>query len=416
MKLKLYIKHYFIGYFFLLLLLYHYKIKTYFYWNYIASLNDTFFDFSLDRCLIAIFIFSINLYWLTKGNSKQLSFLVLSLFFALLTIPSLIAFTSANMYPIKLLLYHQVLFWALLLFTKIRLNFNNVPVFNKKQALYLLLGILIIGTIPYLLVYGPHINLKNLLLIDVYETRTKMGALSNAYFGYTYSVFTKIIIPLIILFSLELKNKILLLLGVFYLVLFYLFGAHKSVYGGLIVVFAFYKWSYAQSVKIIIKYSNVFIVLFLMLSVVNIDYPWILTFRRIHFLPSLLDISYLDFFEEKPLFWSGSILKRFIEYPYDVPHVNLIGAAYFNRPSMAANNGLISEGYMNAGTWGVLFNSFLVATYFAVLNSLRIPSKYMGLFVLVIFSFISSSVFTVFLTHGAIALLIISVFLLKKKI
>ncbi len=352
MKFKLHIKHYFIGYFFLMMVLYHYKIKTYFYWNYIAGLNDTSFDFSFTRCLVAILVFSVNLYYLINGNRKRLSFIILSLFFALLTIPSLIAFTSENMYPAKLLLYHQILFWALLLFSKVKLNFNNVPVFNKTQALYLLLGITIIGTIPYLLIYGPHINLKNLLLIDVYETRTKMGALSNPYFGYTYSVFTKILIPLIILFSLELKKKIWLIVGVFYLVLFYLFGAHKTVYVGLIIVLAFYKFSYAQSVKIIVKYSSIFIVLFLLLALINIDYPWILSFRRIHFLPSLLDITYLDFFADKPLYWSESILKRFIEYPYEVPHVNLIGEAYFKQPDMAANNGLVSEGYMNAGTWG----------------------------------------------------------------
>lgn len=415
MKLKLHIRHYFVGYFFLLMALYHYKIKTYFYWNYVASLNDTDFDFSFTRFLVATGIFSINLYFLTRSNKKKLAFIILSLFFALLTIPSLIAFTSENMYPFKLMLYHQGLFWALYLFSNVKLNFTKVPVFNKTQALYLLLAITTIGTLPYLLIYGPHINLKNLLLIDVYETRAAMGELSNPYFGYSYSVFTKIIIPLIIIFSLELKKKIWLLVGVFYLILFYLFGAHKTVYVGLLIVFAFYKFSYLQAVKLIMKYSSIFIVLFLLLALVSIDYPWILSFRRIHFLPALLDICYLDFFEEMPLYWSESVLKRFIEYPYDVPHVNLIGEAYFKQPDMAANNGLVSEGYMNWGTWGVLINCFLVAAYFAVLNSLKIPAKYVGLFVLVIFSFISSSVFTVFLTHGALALLLISIFLLNDK-
>jgi len=395
--------------------LYHYKIKDYFYWNYIAHLNNTEFDFSFIRFVFATIFFFINLYFLNLINKKRLVFIILSLFFALLTIPSLIAFTSENMYPLKLMLYHQVLFWTFFLFSKVSLNFNKIPVFNKAQALYFLLLITTIGIVPYLLIYGPFINLKNLLLIDVYETRSAMAELSNSYFGYSYSVFTKIIIPLIIIFSLELKKKVWLLVGIFYLVLFYLFGAHKTVYVGLIVVLAFYKFSYAQSVKFIIKYSGIGILLFGLLAMANIDYPWILSFRRIHFLPALLDICYLDFFQDTPLYWSESILKRFVAYPYDVPHVNLIGEAYFKQPDMGANNGLISEGYMNLGTWGVLINIFLVATYFAVLNSLRIPSKYVGLFVLVIFSFISSSVFTVFLTHGALVLLLTAIFLLNEK-
>src|SRR5690606_23220608 len=110
--------------------------------------------------------------------------------------------------------------------SKIQIDFSRVPVVNKTQALYLLLAITTIGVIPYLFVYGPYINLNNLLLIDVYQTRSIMGEFSNPYFGYTYSIFTKIIIPLIIVFGLELKKKIWVVVGILYLVLFYLFGAH----------------------------------------------------------------------------------------------------------------------------------------------------------------------------------------------
>ena len=104
-----------------------------------------------------------------------------------------------------------------------------------------------------------------------------------------------------------------------------------------------------------------------------------------------------------------------MEYPYDVRATNLIGEVYFNRADMSANNGLVSEGYMNFGTWGVLLNIVIVSAYFAVLNSLKIPTKYFGLFVLTMFSFLSSSVFTVLLTHGAFALLLVALFLLNDK-
>ncbi len=415
MKLKLSISHYFVLYFFLMMVLYHYKVKTYFYWNNIALILEKDFGFSLLRFAIATLILIINIHLLKSINKSRFVFIVISIFFAILTVPSLVAFTSGAVYPIKLLFYHQALFLGLFLFSKIRINFSKAPVINKSQALYLLLALTTIGVIPYLVVYGPHINLKNLALIDVYETRRIMGRLTNPYFGYTYSVFTKIIIPLIIVFALELNKKIWVLLGIFYLMLFYLFGAHKTVYAGLLVVLIFYRFSFAQSVKYIVKYSSVFIVVFVLLAMIGYDYPWILSFRRIHFLPTLLDISYLDFFLEKPLLWSESILKTFIEYPYDLRHTNLIGEVYFNNPDVSANNGLISDGFMNFGTAGVFINVVLVSGYFMVLNSLRIPSKYFGLFVLIIFSFISSSLFTVFLTHGAIALLLVSIFLLNDK-
>ncbi|WP_276168602.1 hypothetical protein [Zobellia alginiliquefaciens] len=108
-------------------------------------------------------------------------------------------------------------------------------------------------------------------------------------------------------------------------------------------------------------------------------------------------------------------MKTFIDYRYDVTHAHLIGEAYFNSPNMDANNGLISDGFMNWGTWGVLINCFIVSFYFMVLNSLRIPAKYFGLYLLIIFSFISSSTPTVMLTHGGLALLIISIFILNES-
>lgn len=415
MKLKLHLKNYFTIYFFLMLGLYHYKVKSYFYWTYVAHLKDSAFAFSFVNFLVAVAIFGIDLYFLMGVKKTKFIFIILSLFFALLTIPSLIAFTAGEMYPIQILIYHQLFFFALLLFSKIEIDFSKIPVLNKKLALYLLLILTAIGSIPYLIIYGPHINLKNLFLIDVYETRTQIGALSNPYFGYTYSVFTKIIIPLIIVFALELKKTIWVFVGVGFLLLFYLFGAHKTVLFSVFVVFMFYRFTYYGAVKKIISLSSALIVVFVLLAAIGIDYPWIISFRRVHFLPTLLDICYLDFFKDQPIYWSESILKSFFEYPFDLKHTNLIGEAYFNSAAMAANNGLISDGYMNFGTLGVLVNCSLVAGYFMILNSLKIPARYFGLFVLMVFSFLSSSTLTVFLTHGALVLLLISIFLLNDK-
>ena len=299
--------------------------------------------------------------------------------------------------------------------SKVKIDFSKIPVINKTQALYVLLSLTTIGIIPYLIVYGPYINLKNLILLEVYQTRSIMGKLSNPYFGYTYSIFTKIFIPLIIIFGLELKKNIWILTGIIYLLLFYLFGAHKTVYVGLIVVLVFYRFSFIKSVKFLLKYSSILILACIFLAFVGYDYPWILTFRRVHFIPTLLDICYTDYFQDNFLYWSNSILKNFIDYPYDVRTTNLIGEVYFNRPDMSANNGLVSDGFMNFGAIGVFINILLVSLYFMILNSLKIPAKYFGLFVLVIFSFISSSLFTVLLTHGAFALLLVAIFLLNEK-
>ncbi len=417
MKLKLSTKFYLTVYFLILMSLFHREIKFYYYWRHIANLQNTSFGFDNARLYVSIILFLINVKVLFKINKEKLLFTVTTFFFLLLTIPSLIAFTSGIIYPVKLLVYHQILFFSLFLASKVKLNFSKFPVLNKAHALYLLFAITTIGILPYLIIWGPYINIKNLWLQEVYETRAAMTKVSNPYFGYTFSLYSKIIIPLIIVLSLELKKYYITIIGVLYLILFYLFGGHKTVYLGLILMFVFYKLTYITAVSKTIKWSNLLILLSLFLAYFGYqyDYLWILTFRRIHFLPGLLDIAYLDFFKEQPIYWSESVLKRFISYPFNASHVSLIGENYFGKPDMGANNGLISDGYMNWGTIGVLINIAIVSGYFMILNNLKVAPKYFGLFLLIIFSFISSSMFTVLLTHGGVFLLLIAIFMLNEK-
>ncbi|WP_299186421.1 hypothetical protein [uncultured Aquimarina sp.] len=242
-----------------------------------------------------------------------------------------------------------------------------------------------------------------------------MSRLSNPYFGYTYSPFTKIIIPLFIIFSLEAKNYLFTFFGVLFLLLFYLFGAHKTVYLGIVIVFIFYKLSYSNLSVKVLKYSNILIVVSTILALFLVDDLWILIFRRLHFVPTLLDICYLDFFENNYLYWSESIFKSFVKYPYDMNHANVIGEYYFKKSDMGANNGLISDGYMNMGSIGVFVNVILVSIYFMIINNLNVPSRYFGLFFLTLISFISSSMFTVLFTHGGIILLLTVIFFMNEK-
>lgn len=412
-KLSLSITYYL--YFFLLLGLYHYKIKHYPYWGLVAFKEENFFDFSFQRFCAALLIFSVNLYFLLKMDKSKFSYAVLSFFFLLLTVPSLIAFTSQNMYPFKLMGYHQLLFLGVLISSKLRIDFSMMPVFNKKQSLYVLFGLITLGMIPYLVVYGPHINIKNLFFLDVYDTRRSISGVSNPYFGYTYSLFTKIMVPLFLIFALELRNRAMVILAILYLILFYLFGAHKTVYVSIIVIFVFYALNYNSAIRKIVKWSNILILVCFVFALVGIDQPWIYSFRRVHFIPTLLDIVYLDFFKHTPIYWSESVFGTFIKYPFETTHAHLIGEAYFNSPNMDANNGLISDGFMNFGTFGVFINILIVAGYTLILDSMNIAPKYFGLFVLMLFSFISSSTPTVMLTHGALALLVISMFMLNRS-
>ena len=415
MKLRVFPYFSFWAYYFLLMVIYHLEIKKYFYWTLIAGKLDDDFDFSFTRMLFTLILFAIDLKLLISKRSSGFIYAVGTVFFLILTTPSLVAYTSGAIYPTKLLLLHQLFFFTLMLIGDIKIDFDRIPTINRNQAIWLFFLTTIVCTIPYLIAYGPHINLKNILLINVYETRSKVAGITNPYFGYTYSLFTKIIIPLLLVFSLERKNRLLTIISIAFLVLFYLFGAHKSVYLGTLFILIFYRFSYDSMVRKMVLAVNVLIVLCLFLALFSSDFLWILTIRRVMFTPTLLDICYFDFFEGNPIFWSESFLGSLIDYPYDIRSTNLIGKTYFNRVEVSANNGLISDGYVNANTLGVLINILLVSGYFMVLNNVGLPSRYFGLYFRVALSFISSSLITVFVTHGAIVLLVISIFILGVR-
>lgn len=415
MKVRLNLYSYTTLYFFVMLIIFHYKVKTYYYWNYIAYKIGSDFNLKWLGLFLALIIFYFNLKSLKKLPTDKISLGIIFIFYYLVTIPSLISYSSYGMYSFKLLLYHQLFFYSLIFFSKLKFNLNILPTIDKSQGLIFLTLLVCLGAIPFVIVLGPYINLNNLLLLDIYETRRIMDSHSNPFFAYLYSPFTKIIIPLIIVMSIQQKRWLFTIIGIILLLLFFLFGGHKTVYLGLGVLILFYKFSYRRIIIIVAKYSIILALFAMLLALFGYDKLWILIFRRVQFVPTLLDICYYDLFKDNYLYWSEGVFKRFIDSPFDTNHVRVIGENYFRNNKMAANNGLISDGFMNFGTIGVIIHILIISFYFSIINNLNIKPKYFGLYLLVILSFISSALTTVLLTHGGFVLIIISIFILNEK-
>ena len=81
---------------------------------------------------------------------------------------------------------------------------------------------------------------------------------------------------------------------------------------------------------------------------------------------------------------------------------------------MNANNGLISDGYMNLGVVGILLNLILFSCIMTFIKSLNISMKFYGIVFLFIFSVLSSPLSTIMVTHGGFILLIILNFTIKN--
>jgi len=373
---------------------------------------DAEFDFYFLRYLFVTLIVLINILMLSIVKISNFIYSVLIVLFVLLLIPSSLLFASFKNINGFIFFSHNLFFYFLILacMTKVRIPIRK---FGNKSSFKLLLLITIIGLIPYIK-YIPHINFKNLMLKEIYETRALFGEIGDAYLGFTYSWFNKIIIPSVLVFAIFYKQTKIIVLSLLMLIFLYLVGAHKSVLIGIGAVLIAYRLSYMQFARYFLKLV-LYLTIACLVLFVFFDYPYltIYTIRRGLFVPALLDVAYFDFFNNDYLYWSESILRGIVPRKYDNLHVFLIGDTYFNKPDMGANNGIISDGFMNAGMIGVIINTTIISAYFGIINSLNISNKFFGLFLLLIILIISASLTTILLTHGAIILFLLSMFFLK---
>ncbi|TMM58950.1 hypothetical protein FEE95_05825 [Maribacter algarum] len=372
------------------------------------------YDFSFLKFCFGSLIVLANIFVLSSVKLKDMLYAVLVLVLVFFVFPSAVLFINVDGVDMRIFLSQNIFFWSILLIGKIKIKFSSKKT-SLRSSKNLLLVVVLVGIVPFVVLYLPYINLNNLLLREVYETRAIMASnISNLYTDYTYSWFSKLIIPSLLVFGLFRKNKTTVFLGISSLIFLYLCGANKAVFAGLIMVLVLYRFDYRKKMNYLLLFLIGVTLLSLFSSLVfkNNDLM-VLTVRRPFLLPGLLDLLYFDFFDGNNLFWSESITGSFIEYPYDKPHSYIVGEEYFGKAEWNANNGIISDGFMNFGMIGVTINAVIVGLYFSTLNQLNISGKFFGLIFLFIFSLISSSLTTVLLTHGGFVLLLLAIFVLK---
>lgn len=193
----------------------------------------------------------------------------------------------------------------------------------------------------------------------------------------------------------------------------------KSVYATIFLVIFFYYVGrgFIGKIKYFLILTLALLVIAPVIDVYVLDSILFesLLIRRLFFLPALITYDYFHFFDSNPVYLSHSILKNFIEYPYDLEPAKLISATYFDMPAGNTNNGFISDGYMNFGYIGVISFSFVVSLIILFFNSIKLDARYFGLFFLLIRLLVSSALLTMFLTHGLWLLIIFALILMKEK-
>jgi len=277
-----------------------------------------------------------------------------------------------------------------------------------------------LALMPILLKFGIDFNLANFLLANISDTRQQYDLNSVVWIDYLYHWLVKAIVPLVLVFFIIHKRYGFALISFLVLIYLFLVSGNKIVYITTFVMlfFALYGRDYFEKLKYF-SFALIFALIVLPIAdyfiLENHTLKGIFVMRML-FLPAQLNYNYFDFFAGNPLFFSESnLFKMFIDYPYDRPVGFIISETYFNAPDMNANNGIISDGFMNLGYTGIVFNIVIVVLIFLFFNSTKPDPRYLGIFFVMIFLFLSAPMLSMFVTSGLWAIFILSMTMMKVR-
>jgi hypothetical protein len=344
---------------------------------------------------------------------KNDSIRIVLLFFLILSfIPNLILFqfSHASLIPVfGSTVFIISTYFFHISFNTLKISFQSIPNYDVK---YLFVGTLLL-LIPYFLTFGFPESLSELSFETIYDYREKMAEKTNSYINYSYSTISKWLLPLMIAFGLHRKSFIWTFLGVICIIYLFVVTGNKITLFILPVAF-FFALPLNLDNKISIVLIGLVILTFVSLYIIKPTNFLADNFiRRMLFLPALLNQQYIEFFTE-PIYFSHSFLSKLIEYPYDLPPPKLIGLHYYKSVDINATNGIISDGFINLGITGVFLFTFFAGALTALTCKMNIQSVYLGVYFLLIHSFIDHAFFTSFLTHGLIFLFLIILFFIKE--
>ena len=359
-------------------------------------------------------IIIIIIFILLYTKKKHITYLMMLLVFLLLIVPTstYYAFGGAKTgaFYIIILTYCMII---LLLSTK-KIHIKTIKQ-GKNIAIIISLAITFLVLVHYALVNG--IFNINFDLTKVYDLREQYGKIQDSgLFGYLNSWTTKVLNVVLISLALLKRKYFYLILFVSIQIIIFGYSGHKLVLFSLLLIAGFYYFDRFKYQDTILIYS---VLIFISLLVFvyypltkDIILPSILL-RRAFFIPTQLNFIYMDFFSSHQfVYWSNSIFKFFLNYPYDIPPVHVIGR-YLGHPKEAANTGIFGSGYMQLGMIGIIIYSLITIIILNLIQQFRtLPKWFVNavLFNPILTLFISSDLFTTLFTHGLLIAILVLYF------
>lgn len=395
--------------FFLLDYYYEYFVsKVFSYEGYQYSPEDAKSTYAMIGALIATVY--VNIIKVSGFIYAVLSLLLINLVF-----PNLIFYTYN---PVSQLISLSCFFYLFAVHFLGKFQYSKLSSTFKKSIdyrLFVLFGLICILIIPFFFTFGFSFNLSTLFLDSdvVYQVRADGEAKNNLLTSYLNTSLSLFLIPICLVFAVSRKRYILV--GILFIMLLYLFFSlsMRTVLFSIPIIFAMMYGTYDKKI-FYLSLANVIIFSALIFFP---SFNWTLEallISRPFFTPALLNSLYFEFFDEKPLYLSHSIMKYFITYPFEFTPPKMIGIEYFGNPNTHANNGIPCDGFMNFGVFGAFLFSIPVGLLFGVINSCKISPRFFGIILTMVTYIIGGSISTFMLTHGGLLFIFVCTFIINK--
>lgn len=293
---------------------------------------------------------------------------------------------------------------------------------RSKGTLSFISYFISISVILIILYYnGLQINLN---LDEVYSLRSEWSASGMPNIFNYYLPFAARITPILLIITLKQRRVLLSSLLIFSQLVSFSFGGMKYTLFALALGILFHFFGQKVDAKMIIIYFSAFVGVCLiecLLSKEQLPLLTIFTLRRTSFVPNQIGSYFFSFTQENDcLYYSGSFLRGFLNYPYQDSFPHVIGSYAFGSPDMGANTGLFAEGFSQIGWLSLPVYAILYIVSFRFYsacckafegtNLSHIPLLGVLLYAS---TFIDGAFFSVLLTQGAF-LVALSLYILSQ--
>lgn len=366
-------------------------------------------DFSLTRCFISWILFVPVPYILSRFTKNEtVSRQILSLFLLISYVPTLVLYIYMPMSYLPLFILYYLIFVVAAEWIKtIKFKFR---VYERKYSDTLVdfIGILISVIIIFIWAFYAHFNLQ-ISFTDIYTTRLEAREYEIPFFLNYIRAISRSIIPLLAIYNLYKRRKIKF---IFYLaiqfILFSIDGTKTTIFVILAGIAGYYivhrRKAFISVMPQILSAIGIAAILekFLIKTTSIAD----MIVRRIMFLPCLQNSQYYEYFSTHGIdFYRQSLGGILGASQYNDLIARIIGKTYYGSAAVNANNGLFSDAYANLGIAGVLILPIMIIIVLKIMEGAgqHIPQEVWTVCTIQTFmAFLSSSFFTVLVTHGVI--------------